>query len=572
MGQKKYIQIIKITSLVLGCLLFLGLLAAFWLSRHYRAVVREQLPQVVARAGRNKYKSSLEDVSINILTRKVALHGLRIWYDSTGASPEPAISFVVNIPHLYISGIDWVALLRERNIRCGLVLADRPEIYIRTTKDSTADEPAPADTVKRNTFPEAVLINVIQLRDAALVYEARSDTPTRYSIRKADLRLYKWQLNLLNKQKDTGRILHAADMVIDCSGISIAEQQGAVYAYTADSLHLDTRAARADIRGFRIKTTVSRSEFYRRAGLQKDIFSVVFPEWRLSGFDLRQLLYHNRLQADTMLINKGAVDVYFSRLPPENPASKLGRFPNQLLLKLPLKLYIPYTRVSQGHASYTEVNEETELPGALNFDALNGMIGNITNDSIRIKEDASCVVDIQGKFNKKSDIRGRFNFLLRDTLGAFSVSGNLKQVSEEQISDAAKALAKVAVSAIAVQELDLNISGNQYRAAGDIVFRYTGLALNVQKIDGETGKMKGRPVLSFLANKLLLYPANPMPGAELRKIHTELRRDPQRSFFNLIWRNIFEGVKATAIRNKGLAATVTKGKEKDTQDKRKKSK
>jgi hypothetical protein len=82
----------------------------------------------------------------------------------------------------------------------------------------------------------------------------------------------------------------------------------------------------------------------------------------------------------------------------------------------------------------------------------------------------------------------------------------------------------------------------------------------VQKLDERGGKMRDRPLLSFLANKILLYPANPMPGEATRTATTAIRRQPNRSFFNLIWSNIYEGIKATAIRNTELAKAINQKK------------
>ena len=40
-----------------------------------------------------------------------------------------------------------------------------------------------------------------------------------------------------------------------------------------------------------------------------------------------------------------------------------------------------------------------------------------------------------------------------------------------------------------------------------------------------------------------------MPGEEVRKVQTKVERDEMKSFFNLVWKNILQGVQNTAIRD-----------------------
>jgi len=558
MNQKKSIPVaVKVIFIILGILIAVVLIGALWLSQHYKSVIKQQLPQVVARTGKGKYKSALGDVSINILTRKISFHHFSIWYDSTKQQKRPELTFNINIPHLYISGINWAVLLQEQRIDCAMVLLDQPDIRMIQVKDTSADIKEAADSSVKNAFPASIHIAEIRLVQSRLNFDRRSPQLPGYTIKHATVSLYDWFLNLQKKEKDSTRLLYARQVSLLCDSISFKNKNG-LYTFTVDTFATDTRNRSLQLSNFRIRTTVSKKELYREIGHQTDIFNVTFRDVRMSGFDLRNVVYRHSVIADSMFLNKGAVDDYFSRLPPVNPASKLGKFPNQLLLKLPLTVNIPYTKVTNGHASYTEINEETELPGALKFDALSGFVTNITNDSAVIAKSPRCVLDLQGKFNKDADIHGRFTFLLNDTTGVFSVDGRLSNAHEQQVSAPAKALAKAEVSTVNVQELSMKIDGDQHQARGNTVFRYSDLALSVQKID-DNGKMKDRPLLSFLANKVLLFPANPMPGKDLRTVSTQVRRDPNKSFFNLIWRNIFEGIKATAIRNKDLADAVGKG-------------
>lgn len=40
-----------------------------------------------------------------------------------------------------------------------------------------------------------------------------------------------------------------------------------------------------------------------------------------------------------------------------------------------------------------------------------------------------------------------------------------------------------------------------------------------------------------------------MPGEEVRKVQTKVERDELKSFFNLVWKSILQGVQETVIRD-----------------------
>ena len=61
----------------------------------------------------------------------------------------------------------------------------------------------------------------------------------------------------------------------------------------------------------------------------------------------------------------------------------------------------------------------------------------------------------------------------------------------------------------------------------------------------ETGRIKKKGLISFFANTLLIIDNNPTPGSPLRVAAAAFVRPAQASFFNLMWKTIFEGIKTT---------------------------
>lgn len=94
-----------------------------------------------------------------------------------------------------------------------------------------------------------------------------------------------------------------------------------------------------------------------------------------------------------------------------------------------------------------------------------------------------------------------------------------------------------------VNEINFNLTGNDTSAKGDFVMKYENLKVDVLKRDKDSKEIKKRGLLTFAAN-LIVKNNNPNNGT-LRKEKPEYDRDIYKSFFNLVWKTIFEGMGKT---------------------------
>jgi hypothetical protein len=73
--------------------------------------------------------------------------------------------------------------------------------------------------------------------------------------------------------------------------------------------------------------------------------------------------------------------------------------------------------------------------------------------------------------------------------------------------------------------------------------KYDGLKIDVLKRDKGTREVRKRGLASLAANAIV---KNSNPGDDgLRKVNPEYDRNIYKSFFNLVWKTIFTGMKQT---------------------------
>ena len=135
----------------------------------------------------------------------------------------------------------------------------------------------------------------------------------------------------------------------------------------------------------------------------------------------------------------------------------------------------------------------------------------------------------------------KFDLLAKD--GAFSYSGQLNGLNGSVLNAVTKPLGMMHIRSGAVQELKFNIKANASNAHGKMEFKYNDLAIAVLKREEGSGGFSRQGLLSLLANTIVINPANPNARGIFKVANIDYERKPNRSFFNFIWKTIFQGIR-----------------------------
>lgn len=551
---------LKITVVILllaGIALFI---TGQYLSRHYRTLLLDKLPEITARATDSLYRVSAGDIQVHVLSRTISVFRLRL-------SPDPAVVarrrsegklpdqlFDISIREVELSGlkVDEGAALRE--IKCRLADIYHPIIKVTRTDSASHRNASQA----REARLKSIFVKALNIYDPEFSLADEQGAAAVFHSKGGRIGLEEW-LYEPGKAPDTARLLYAKGGTIQLCDIGY-RQPGTKYQLHLDTLEFASGARTAVFKGTTIKPTVSRTAFYEDENMQKEIYEGSFPLIRLHQFQWEALMQRGAFIAGQADLDYPVLDIYFSRLYPPNTASKVGNYPHELLQQLAMPLQVPLINLYRGSFHYTEVSEKTKRPGILDFGSISGVITGLSNQPRTSGSDDHCYIKFTCHFMRKGSLGVVFDFPLDATEGAFKVSGQLRNLDGEVLSEAALALALAEIKSLKLHQLDFAITGDDSSAAGDITIRYNDLKVKIKKIDQATRRMRNRGFISFVANKLVLYNDNPMAGEPVRVAHTHLLRDPTKSFFNLIWKNLFAAGVQTAVRQEGLTDIVNKTK------------
>ena len=546
--------------ILLSVLLVIAGVAGYliWFSHHYKQVIKDRLPEIVLKSTDSVYHISFSDIDISIFDRHITIYDLKLWPDMKQVNAlkqqrrrTPPTLSTVSIPLLEAYGITWENLIEKKSLDCS-------NVVVHDLKWLMVCQPAIGDSLFGHDKRQTPAINRVT---SARVDFNNPDITYNYIGQKENFQCYmKGGTAVLNnfvynydQSKDTSLFLYAHSGKVRFENFIFNKPSGHYSIITPD-LDFATTPNTVTLKLIKIKHMVNHDP---ETGKEKENYNLGFPAIELVGFNWNRLIDDGELIIPKVNATAPTIEIRYIRENADKNGRK-GSYPNQLLLQVGLKTDIKELNINKAHFKYTELTKKGD-EGTIEFGDIKGTFSNITNMPEVITCDKSCVVKLQGKYMDKSDVAANFDLGLADAQGHFTLDGNIKNLTGDEVSQQAQAFTIVKVTSFRLARMDMHIEGDQTYSKGDFTVLYDGLKLSLFKFDSKQRQGQRGP-FAFVGSALLLYPGNPMPHKEVRKVTTSFARDTTMGFISVLWQNMYRAVKKTAVREPAIV-TISDGPE-----------
>ena len=314
------------------------------------------------------------------------------------------------------------------------------------------------------------------------------------------------------------------------------------YDYLFDRIILNSLKKQLRIASFVIKPYTNELAFAASSEFQADRYDVKLNDILLDGIVMDDLL-DEKLIASQLIVNKTSARIYRDLTRTLEKKSKVGNYPSQLITGLDMPLKIDKAILKNAYIEYKEKEVVSDSTGIVSFANSTITISNITNIPAAIQSNPAMNMIFDTKALGSIPLKGNFKFFLNSETGNFEVNGTVSKFDALLLNKVYIPMALIRVKDGKVNEINFNLTGNDTSAKGDFVMKYENLKVDVLKRDKDSKEIKKRGLLTFAAN-LIVKNNNPNNGT-LRKEKPEYDRDIYKSFFNLVWKTIFEGMGKT---------------------------
>lgn len=445
---------------------------------------------------------------------------------------------LIDAKNLELKGLNSNEVVKNKNLAVDTIQCDDISLYelpVENLKTSTAKS---SDKKDSTGFMNVYAVHLKHLDFPKLTFVPFAES--NYSLGNISIevndvaadRLIDWQNHPMNYTREV-------EVLLDRFSLQSKDKS---YRFNFDHIAVNSLRKDFTIRSFNIVPFASEMSFANHFHFQKDRYEVSLSGISLQGIDMNSLL-DKRLEASQLVINKVNAKIYRDLHKPLEEKSKVGNYPSQMLLKLSRQINIPKATINNADIEYRENEPVSNKTGEIDFMNSNLTITNITNIPAVIQNRSRLNIAFQSKILGSIPITGNFDFSLKGNNGDFLANGQIPAFDALQLNKVSIPMALIKISSGKINGIDFHFTGDNNSAKGDFVMKYQDLKVDVLKRDKKTNDIKKRGLATLAANLLV---ANENPTSEgLRKENPEFKRDINKSFFNLVWKTLFTGMKKT---------------------------
>jgi hypothetical protein len=487
----------------------------------------------------NRHELSVKDIEFSGTQRRLSFFKLML---NRFENDAPQGIKLIEADEFFMSGINTFEVIKNKNISIDSILCKhiffyRPPAVSVTAKPIVKMSVTPNDTAGFRKAYSLELNNIVF--PGIDVIETASSPENDFRSGKFVLKIKGIKADEI-MQMQLNPIKYTKEVDLSCDSYSYTSDDN-LYRYNLQNIHINSLQRQINLGSFKVIPLLDENAFAKKIKTQKDRYEIIFNGLSLSDINLDRIL-EKELVANNLTVNNGTMKIYRDISYPLEATNKVGRFPSQVLVKSRAPININHVRFKNIYLEYKEKNPRSEKTGTVKFEQGELAIDNVTNIPAAVKQNNIMTINYKANVLSAIQLNTTFKFFLDANDGKFTVSGSLGSCNAKNLNQISMPMAMIRIDSGFIDGANFNLSGNDYAAKGEFVMRYKNFKVALLKKE-ENKAVKKRRLLSALANTIIKND-NPQNGV-LRTFTVEYDRDTSKSFFNLVWKSVFSGIKGT---------------------------
>ncbi len=372
-------------------------------------------------------------------------------------------------------------------------------------------------------FP--VIVRKVTVRNSDLTYD-KDNQPLSLSGLNATAN----DIRLTSKKDNSGMAVNVKNYLLTTKDFLYKTP---FYKMSAGFLKLNEN--NVQINNFAMIPVVSRAEFIRMIPVERDLYDIKARQITAAGtWDL--FSDQKSINAFQVTIQSADANIFRSKIPKDDPKEK--PLYSRLLRSIKIPMVVGILNLKDSKLVYEEDTPESAGPGKLTFSNFNMNVKNLNSAKMKGKP-TRVDIKINCSFMDLAPLTVNWNFDVADQRDVFTISGRATNLPARGINPFIRPYLHVTATGT-IQEMLFNFRGNPKGLNGNFNLKHKDLKVTI--LDKENNGKKG--FLSAVANLLVKSDSGKLP--EDVKVE-DVERDPTKSFFNMFWKGIEQGLKKTLI-------------------------
>lgn len=482
----------------------------------------------------NRKELTINDIDFSGQHRSILFN--RIKLNVFGNNQADSIQFI-DAKNLRFTGLNTNEFVKNKNVVIDSITCD--EILLNPPPKDFSDKKQ-SPRVKKDTtgffHVYSILVNSLNFPKINLAPEVKS----KYNVGQLAIKINGVNANQIITLRDLP-IEHSKEINVSLTSIDW-KSDDKMYSYGLQNILVNSRSKLLRISHVYIRPSLGETAFANSQQFQRDRYDVNLEGITLNGIKMEDVV-NNKLIAEKLIINNTVAKISRDLKKPLDEKNKVGNYPSQLIQKIDFPIYIKSGLLSKAFIQYREHEKVSDSTGEITLAKATLKLSNITNMADQKKVNNLLTINYNAMALGEIPINGNFKFYLDSDKGAFIADGNISSFDAKALNKISIPMALIRIQTGKINSINFNFKGNDAQANGDFVMKYEKLKVDILKRDQTSKDIKKRGFFSLVAN-LLVKNNNPQNG-NLRRVNPSFQRDVHKSFFNLIWKTIFNGLKET---------------------------
>jgi len=336
-----------------------------------------------------------------------------------------------------------------------------------------------------------------------------------------------------NDTSETGRALFAEYLSLQLRNYELYPT-GDLYGYHINAASLDGQKGLAKLEVVTILPKTSDAEFMQRLKLRVPRLKIRMQEILINHLDLFRAIHKKELNIQSVIVESARIDVYQNK---NLPLSRFKRMPHELFRTIKPYLNIDTILLRNANILYTEFHGEQE--GQIEFEKVNGVILNITNDSLKMTNATPARLDARVELMGAGLLDLSLQIPLLSPTFQCNYSANLGKIDMTYLNRLLEDQNKFRIESGKAESMILKVQVRNGLAQGTIEATYEDLKISVlRQNDGSKKRL-----VSVVANIILRGKNERGSTNQPFKVgNVYYRREPTDGILRFIWRSAQTGL------------------------------
>lgn len=513
--SKKYLYIL------LGFLLFLLLLnfgITLW--------VEYKLAKISNKENDSDYTISYKDIDLSIWNSSIEIKDIMVVPKTHVENTKEKLGIYANVSKIEIDDFDVWSILFGKKIKAEKLTISKPDIILYKNNKKPINNAKSINNKVVKPFEKIIIVSDVFLNQGNIKIVNNITKEVLTSVTNIHLKVEGIVLNEETLEQKIPFNYQSYSVVCDSAFYHI----DAFYKVTLKKL--STTDTALNITNLKLVPKFSRQEFVQMIPKEKDLYTISAEDLSIKRMEWK---FENDIfsfKTDAIVINTLDANIYRGKMPEDDLSKK--KLYNSLLRELPFNLKVGRLQIINSKVVYEEEKSFKEGAGKLSFTDFDMTVLNLQSGYKKEKL-ADTKIKVKCIFMKESELDVDWSFNVMDETDGFKIKGNIFNFDAAEMEYFTKPYMNVIVKGD-LDQVYFNFAGNDFSNKGDFALKYDDLKVEIFR---NKERQKINKFLSAVANLFIKDDS----GEELKSTTIEVVCTQEKSFYNLLWISIAEGLK-----------------------------